>query len=136
MKLIKVVDASVALKWFVEEEGRGAALTVLEEIKTNPTGFVVPELFFNEMLSIFCRLEPNENKVMRYLTLLEELGWERISNGRELLRKATTWAVTYKITGYDAIYVATAILMNGVWLTSDSQAHHKITKHKISQLII
>ena len=34
--MVRVIDASVALKWFLLEEGRDRALTLLEELLTVP----------------------------------------------------------------------------------------------------
>ena len=36
------------------------------------------------------------------------------------------------LTGYDAVYVALAEELNGVWLTFDTKAHKKIVEEKLS----
>ena len=36
------------------------------------------------------------------------------------------------ITGYDAVYIALAEELNGVWLTFDVKAHKKIAEEKLS----
>jgi predicted nucleic acid-binding protein len=46
--VILVVDASVAVKWFVEEGGRAGALAVLR----CKAKIVVPDLFFSEFANV------------------------------------------------------------------------------------
>ena len=50
--MLQILDASVAIKWFVANEaGRTEAITILDQVRDSPTRFAVPELFFNEMLA-------------------------------------------------------------------------------------
>jgi|SRR5579871_1661582 len=133
MTAIKIVDASVAIKWFLmEEEKRNEALDLLDEIQSFPHHFAVPELFFNEMLSVLCKLESNVSHIKRYLYILENLGLHRLGNGSELLNTAAQIALKHKITGYDAIYAACAQVMEGLWVTADIKAHKRIAILNIS----
>ena len=133
--MIQVIDASVAIKWFVQEQHQEKAMALLESIQERPQDFAVPELFFNEMLSVLCRIEKDAPKIQRHLYLLENLGFERLGNGSELLSLAAQLSVQFGLSGYDAIYAATAKLLNGVWLTAGAKAHQKIAHLKISALI-
>lgn len=55
--MIVVLDASVALKWFVAAEPlKAEAMQVLDQIENGTTDVLVPELFFNEVLAVLCRL--------------------------------------------------------------------------------
>ncbi|PWU13643.1 MAG: hypothetical protein C5B49_14265 [Bdellovibrio sp.] len=133
---MKIVDASVALKWFVNEPiGQEAADEVLKEIENHPNFFAVPELFFAEMIHVLCRVFRNKSKVQESLTILETLGLERIGLGHELLQAAAEISLAYKVSGYDAIYIATAQLVNGQWHTFDIEAHRKIAPLKLSRVL-
>lgn len=135
MKL-KILDASVAVKWFVEEEpGSEEARRHLLAIQSDPFGYAVPELFFCEMLATFCKLLRDETRIKRYLSLLQDLGFARLGNDREVLDKAAAIAVSRGLRGYDAVYAANAALTGGVWLTADKKAHQKIADLKISKLL-
>src|SRR5580704_6938301 len=104
MKTLNIIDASIAIKWFLsEEEKRDEALKILDEIQSAPHRFLVPELFFNEMLAVFCKINSNPSHINRYLHILENLGFHRLGNGSELLNMAAQIAHKYKITGYDAV---------------------------------
>lgn len=133
----QVLDASVAIKWFVEDEtGRPEAIELLDRIRDDPSTFVVPELFFNEMLAVLARLVGSDAAPLRsHLEALQDLGMERVGNGRELISRASDIASRYRLSGYDSIYAACADLTGGCWLTADLQAHRRIQRLRISRAV-
>lgn len=132
-----VLDASVAIKWFLANEpGREEALVILDQVRDQPGDFAVPELFFNEMLAVLARLLGRDSAALHgYLDALQDLGFERIGNGRELLAAAADLACRYGLSGYDSIYAASAQLVGGCWLTADAKAHKKIQRLRISKVV-
>ncbi len=133
---MKIIDASVALKWFVNEpSGQASADKILQEVENDPRTFAVPELFFAEMLHVLCRVFKDMDKVKESLTILETLGFERIGLGHELLQLASEISLKHKVSGYDAIYVASAQLVGGRWFTFDRQAHQKLVGINASTVI-
>jgi predicted nucleic acid-binding protein len=134
---LQILDASVALKWFVAgEPGRTEALHILDEVRDEPARFAVPELFFNEMLAVLARLVGEDAGALHgHLDALQDLGLERIGNGRDLLARAAELACGYGLTGYDATYAASAALTGGCWLTADMKAHRKIQRLRISRAV-
>jgi predicted nucleic acid-binding protein len=133
----QVLDASVAIKWFVEDEtGRAEAIAVLDRIRDDPGAFVVPELFFNEMLAVLARLAGGDGDTLRgHVEALPDLGMERVGNGRELISRASDIASRYRLSGYDSIYAACADLIGGCWLTADLRAHRRVQRLKISRAV-
>ena len=123
-----VLDASVAVKWFVKDEPLVAeAEEVLDAIERDPSPFLIPELFMNELLAVLCRLPASQpNQVREALGLVEALGLTRVGNGHELLSLAAGCASRWRLSGYDAVYVALAALSNDVWLTADARAARRI----------
>jgi len=134
---LQILDASVAIKWFVTKEtGSAEALQILDRVRDAPQRFAVPELFFNEMLAVLARLLGEDGNTLRqYLEAIQDLGLERIGNGRELLSRAGDLACRYRLSGYDAIYAASAQLTAGCWLTADARAHRKIARLRISKAV-
>ena len=53
-----VIDASVAVRWFLEDEKNVYADKVLARLVEEPTRFGVPELFCFEVYSVLCRVHP------------------------------------------------------------------------------
>jgi predicted nucleic acid-binding protein len=128
--VITVLDASVAVKWFVAGEPlRDAAHRVLDDIARAPGSYMVPELFMNEVLAVVSRAPDATAKgVQDLLSFVESLGIARVGNGHELLAKAAQLACEWGLSGYDAVYVALAALSDGVWLTADAKAAAKIRR--------
>lgn len=132
-----VVDASVAIKWFVnseplvEEAGR-----VLGQIEANPARYMVPELFMNELLAVLCRLPGSTpSKVKEALSLVEALGMTRVGNGHELLSLAVDFAARWRLSGYDAVYLALASLTGSEWLTADARAVKRVANKDLVSLL-
>jgi predicted nucleic acid-binding protein len=132
-----IIDSSVAVKWFIadDEPKRKEALAVLENLCAEPHRYAVPELFFNEMLAVFCRLLKAASEITECMHMLEQLGFERIGNGSQLLQRAAKIAKEFNISGYDAIFAATASLVEGVWLTADEVAVKKLRSQKFIKLL-
>ena len=134
--MIEIVDTSVAIKWFVvEEELHDEAIAVLDKIKDSPREFAVPELFFNEMLAVLCRLLHQPAVIQDYMNALQDLGLARLGNGRATLSRAVSLAKKHGLSGYDAIYAANAELVDGIWITADETAHKKLARLGISKLL-
>ena len=132
-----VVDASVAIKWFVTGEPLvDEAAQVLDEIGRDPAPYGVPDLFMNELLAVLCRLPGSQPaKVREAVSLVEALGMARVGNGHELLALAADFAGQWRLSGYDAVYVALAALSDGVWLTADARAARRVTNSSLVHVL-
>jgi len=130
-----VVDASIAIKWFVIEEGQEDALAILERIKKMPTDFAVPEFFYIEMMSVMTRLVRNQEELDSIIDDLYSLGFMQLRVGAKLLKIASQISNTTGISGYDALYAACAKSIMGRWLTADRKAHSKIVALKLSSVL-
>ena len=109
---------------------------VLLAIERDPTSYLVPDLFMNELLAVLCRLPGSQrSSVQEALALVEALGLTRIGNGHELLALAADFAVRWRLTGYDAIYVALAALSDGAWLTADASAVRRVGRSSLVSLL-
>ena len=133
--MIWVVDASVALRWYLEEEADDYADEVLKKIVEEPTLFAVPELFAFEVYAVLQRLHPNGLHTFRkgIIPLLQG-GILRHPMTEDLAIKANRF-VKKGLTGYDACYAALALDLKGYWLTYDKKAHKLIMVEKISCLL-
>ena len=63
--MIWVLDASIAVRWFIEEETHPNADEVLRAVVQQPERFAVPELFAFEVFSVLMRLHPNGLQAFR-----------------------------------------------------------------------
>lgn len=133
--MVDVIDASVAIKWFINEPGRDSALEFLEKLLANPNNFAVPELFYFELSHVFNRLisSPSDKQIERF-NFISILGIQRFSFTPEVFKLQIEFQ-KYGLSGYDASYVAVAKLTNGKWITFDVNAHRKIEKYHLSVLL-
>lgn len=133
--MIWIVDASVAVRWYLADEANQPAEEVLEKVVENPRQFAVPELFAFEVYAVLQRLHPNGLKAFRQgiLPLLQG-GMLRHPMTDELALKANRF-VKKGLTGYDACYAALAWDLKGCWLTFDEKAHQLIEPDNISCLL-
>jgi predicted nucleic acid-binding protein len=133
--MIWIIDASIAVRWFIEEEAHARADEVLEKVIDRPERFAVPEVFAFEVFSVLQRMHPSGLEAFRkgIMPLLQG-GIFRQPMTESLAIKANSF-VNLGLTGYDACYAALARDLKGVWLTFDEQAHSLIQKEKISCLL-
>jgi len=130
--MIWVLDASVAVRWFIEEEVHPHADEVLDKLIDEPERFAVPELFAFEVFSVLQRIHPNGLEVFgQGIIPLLQGGIFRQPMTESLAVKANRF-VKLGLTGYDACYAALAHDLKGRWLTFDEKAHNLIKKEKVS----
>ena len=133
--MIWVIDASVALRWYLEDETHDCADAVLKAVVEDPRRFIVPELFAFEVYAVLQRLHPKGLQAFRkgIIPLLQG-GLLRHPMTDDLAVKANRF-VKKGLTGYDACYAALASDLNGCWLTFDRKAHEMIEKDGVSWLL-
>ncbi len=133
--MVRIVDASVALKWFVSESGHEPAKVVLRELIDTPRAFAVPELFYFELTHVFHRILPRATpEQIALLEVVLELPIQRFVMTRELLALTREFQ-GLGLSGYDGSYVALAKMLQGVWLTFDSRAHKMVRPGQLSKLL-
>ncbi len=127
-----VVDASVAVRWYLTDEAHPNADAVLERLLAEPELFAVPELFFFEVFAVLCRTHPRHTEVYRETFLpATEGGLLRYPMTDALARQAGSF-IPSGLTGYDAAYAGLARELGGLWLTFDRRAHEAIAAQSVS----
>jgi len=133
--VIWVIDASVALRWLIEEELHPYAEKVLKKVIDEPERFAVPELFSFEVFSVLQRVHLDGLQAFRKgIIPLLQLGIFRQPMTDNLVVQANHF-VKLGLAGYDACYAALARDLKGKWITFDKKAHRLIQKERISCLL-
>lgn len=126
-----VIDASVAIKWFVKhEEGKLQASYLLKKFKSEELEFIVPDLLFYEVANAFKSFISAKRITFvigkRYIKKLIGLNLITI-NYSELIDLALNLSIKFNITIYDASYLALAKLQNLPFYTADQKLLNKIS---------
>ena len=133
--MIWVIDASVALRWYLKDEAHECADEVLRAVVENPRRFAVPELFAFEVYAVLLRLHPDGlYAFQKGIVPVLQGGILRHPMTEDLAVEANRF-VKRGLTGYDACYAALEWALEGCWLTFDRKAHELIEKDHVSSLL-
>ena len=121
-----VIDASVVIKWFSQEEATDRALTVRGEHVEGKQTLVAPDLLVYEIANAL-RFRPGFTSLAtaRAIRDLLDLGLDLIVPSRELIRRGSEMAYAYGITVYDASYLALGELLGVEVITADKEFFKK-----------
>lgn len=133
MKRRFVVDASSALKLFVEEQGtEEARLFFGRLVEAEPPHLVVPDLFYIECANaiwkyVFRHDYPAES-AKAALDTLGHLTMESVAT-RQLFLEAFFLSLKFQISAYDGCYVALAQKLGCGLVTEDLGLIHRMKPH-------
>ena len=126
-----IVDACVGAKWFLEEEFKEKADTLLERALQREIKLIVPEFFYSELGSILWKGVRKKLIAVRcaqeILNRMMELPLKTYSD-RELSDVAMDNAMIFGISVYDALYLSLAEIYVAPLITADKalfKACHK-----------
>ena len=119
-----VLDASVAVSWFFEDEAREYSATVLESLTEWEA--VVPSLWPLEVANVLLvaerRRRCSEAEAVRFIELLESLPIATDDDtARRGLHGTYQLAREYALTAYDAVYLELAMRLGAPLATLDRQ---------------
>lgn len=119
-----VIDASVAIKWLVEEEGTAEALILLEKATLAAPDLVIAECA-NILWKKVRRQELSETEAQIGARLLEQADIEVLPT-RHLLGSAISLAVELDHPAYDCLYLALALERRCRFVTADKRFQGKV----------
>ncbi|MEM0309100.1 MAG: type II toxin-antitoxin system VapC family toxin [Thermofilaceae archaeon] len=117
-----VSDASVVVKWFIEEKWSEQALKLRDMHVSGQVTVAAPELLFFEVLNALraSRLFTEEELKMAANSLLN-YRIERHQLSKPLAEKTVEVASRTRLTIYDAAYVALAVTLDTILYTADDE---------------
>lgn len=125
-----VIDASVAIKWVVSEEGTPAALALRRSGR-----MAAPDLLTAECANILWKKVQRGqllvDEAMMAARLLERADIEIWPMG-QLLESATRLAITLEHPAYDCVYLALASMQNWRFVTADDRLLRKLREGSTS----
>lgn len=135
-----VVDASVGIKLFVDEDDSDVADRLFGELGNNPLArFYVPDLFFVECANILWKYVrrfdyPPEN-ARQDVADLRALALRSVSTA-DLIVPAFELAVAHDITTYDASYAALARQLYLPLITADERLGRKLNRTDVRVILL
>ena len=127
-----VLDASVIVKWFCEEEYTDIALRIRDRFFVGELTVVVPELMFyevsnairyNEVMSIEEKLELVDD--------LFSMDFDVVTSNKEILSEAMKFALDTDTTIYDSVYLAVGRFKRCNLITADRAFRDKVNTNEV-----
>ena len=126
-----VIDASIAIKWVIEEDGTPQALILLRHAK-----LIAPELLIAECANILWkkvkRQELSKTEALLAARLLQAAEIE-LMPARGLLEAAARIAIEVDHPAYDCLYLALAIESDCRFATADQNFLRKLMEARRSR---
>ena len=133
-----VIDASVVVKWFIEENNSEKALLLRDSFIGGNVELYVPPLLYFEVLNAlkYSQLfEPNELEEAG--ESLENYGFNVITIKNEIRNHMINAAINYDLSIYDASYLGLSIGLEMLFCTADEKIIKKLPptlKKKVKSL--
>lgn len=125
----KVIDANMGVKWFSQEENFEKARALLNLHITGEILLVVPELFFYEVINALKYKKTTEESIKKAIEELFNFQLEKIDLSEKISMMALEISLKYKLSIYDALYLALAELLDIHLITADKKI--LATKHPL-----
>lgn len=126
-----VIDASVVVKWFIEEEASEEALAIRTEFIEGKIELMSPSVLNYEVLNAlkYSTLY-NIQELIIAATALENYGIIQVPLNGDYAKQVVTIALENDISIYDAAYVGLAEIMETQVYTADIHMSEKLQKEQ------
>jgi len=129
-----VIDASVVVKWYSEEEYSDKAYILREKHIAGAMLLIAPDLILYEIANALRYTgKLKEKEISDSVIDLFKLKIDLITPDDEIIRKAVYIALKWNVTIYDAWYIALAEILGIKLITADDKFYNKT---RTSELLI
>ena len=131
-----VVDSSVTVKWInqIDEELLDQADTLLKDVQLGSINLIAPELSKYEIGNALIRKNLELPQAYESLGTVYQLPITFLPESEELARETYKIAQEYKVTYYDASFMALAEQQNTILVTDNIKHQGKSSKIKVIPL--
>lgn len=131
-----VVDASVALKWFVDEPDSAQARALRDAHLAGESPLAAPDLLIYEVANALLHNPRFTNsEIERALLSLYDLQLDLVTPTAEMAQGVVRLATHYKLTFYDAMYVGLAQELGMDLITADRRLYHHVSPLTLVRLL-
>ncbi len=133
-----VIDASVVVKWFIEEIDSDKAIFLRDKFIENKIELIIPSLLYFEVLNALKYSQLfNPSELNDAGESLENYGFKVITIKNKIRKQMIKVAVEHEISIYDASYLGLSISLDKIFCTADEKIIKKLPsslKDKIKSL--
>ena len=131
-----VLDTSVIIKWFVQEEDTDEALVWRDKHLEGKEIILVPSLLFYEVANVLrYNLNLPQEKIFEIIDLLFDVELQVEEVNRSLILQSIELARNKNISVYDAVYIILAQKWNCDFITADYKLLNRVKGLKIVKLL-
>ncbi len=123
-----ILDASVVIKWFIDEEDSDKAALYLNAFQQNQLEITVPSLLFYEVGNFFVSHKVGSDRAGEAMLILRNLSLGSQDVGLQWLRNIYQNSLEYGLTFYDATYITLLQNTNCEFVTADKKLFQKVQK--------
>ena len=122
-----VLDSSVIVKWFCDEEGTGMSLKFRDGYAKGDVNIACPDLVLYEIANALrFNKKITEDDVKNSVNSIIDIGIDIIVPTKTVLESAISLAFKYDTTLYDAYFIALAKDLSYIFITSDDNFFKKV----------
>ena len=130
-----VVDSSIVVKWFIEEEKSKEARQLLKKHEDELITLYAPDIIILEVLNaLFFKAGFPKDQLIGTLNKLYNVELHLISIQQKLSQKTLGIVIREEITFYDGLFIALAQELDCYLITNDKKHHRKKMYKKIRYL--
>ncbi|MBI2105489.1 type II toxin-antitoxin system VapC family toxin [Candidatus Woesearchaeota archaeon] len=131
-----VIDSSVVIKWFSDEEDTKKALKIREDFLNGKNIIAVPDIQIYEIANALrYNKHITKEEVIKYADSLIDIGIIIVIPTAEIIKSSIEIAFEYNITIYDACFISLAKDLNFDFITADEKLYQKIETLKFARLL-
>jgi predicted nucleic acid-binding protein len=131
-----VLDSSVVIKWFSEEEDTSIALQFREQYTKGLVTIAVPDLIVYEIANALrYNKNLNEKDVKDSIGSIMSMDLDIVVPTKNVVESAISTALEHDVTVYDAYFIALAKALKYTFVTADEKLYQKIKKLNFVKLL-
>jgi len=131
-----VLDSSVIVKWFCEEEGTTLALEFRDSYLKGDVNIACPDLVIYEIANaLHYNNKFTQKDVKNSVDSIIDIGIDIIVPTKRVIESAISIAFEFDITLYDAYFIALAKELEFEFVTADEDFYKKIKKVNFVELL-
>lgn len=125
-----IIDASVMVKWFIDEEYSDKAISLMESYINGDIVLYAPTLIYFEVLNALRYSKLYDSSKLELLAqTVDNFGIKMVEISEKIRGDMVKISLNHDMSIYDASYIAIAISLNTQLITADSRIRKKLPKN-------